>query len=705
MSLNRPQVVIIDTFSDGDSSHVPNSTLHWKADATLYLEKIAALWMHHRGEAVTGVRYILNRLPEGYTLWAKRRSNSEKIIDKWLFGHPSHKFFDSPNRFFPHFLHLMEHGTNAGCPCTVCGAKGSKIPPMGGNQLSDIPILGAKSRGRPPTKEPPPPLDAEGTPDIYRSLINKLQRDGQIDVAIEEHMSLDWRVENEHLQEMLEKLPGQPSWLPRLGELVLFVRHLDKHDIIQRHPSGVFRIFQQDKNQWDGLPLWEAGVITQTAQEDLQIEELIRQSDKDYQVNYAGFRVEPTSDPNSKDKPFSRQYKYVPLHHIRPLAFCIEALYGTPQEEIHETVENAKTLASSLTLLGKHRFRGTWPSSDIFCKGLYLGSELIVVGDTVRLLPTLDTAKVTDILKVTAIKLNFSELHQASRDDQSDGHPYNSRVIVAGKAYTMDVKKASPGAQPVRPSFGLIPPGTHNFGKWYPMHPGDQSMQVTFNSILGRCYDSEALQLWFSSSEPNTDDIIKQSMELSSGLQGTLEARSHARKHNKRLSREGRKWLWADTRAEALDVESLNGIETSKYDEDRNPRRWVRYIKELDGIAGPEDKAALERDAEKRKRPIGGLASQSSFVQSALAPISGTTSDEVDEGAEEEDDVIERASKRSRSSVVERGKRSINAPQLRGEVVELDDEETDSVIGVQEGEDDEGSDELDDVMILDKFRS
>ncbi|KAF2234140.1 hypothetical protein EV356DRAFT_434688, partial [Viridothelium virens] len=595
MSLNQTQVVTIDTFSDGDSTHVPNSTLHWKADATLYLEKIAALWMHHRGEAVTGVRYILNRLPDGYTLWAKRRSTSEKIIDKWLFGHPSHKYFDSPNRFFPHFLHLMDHGTNAGCPCTVCGAKGSKIPPVGGNRLPSIPIIGAKPRGRPPTKEPPPPLDAEGTPDIYRSLINKLQRDRQIDVSIEEHMSLDWRVESEHLQEMLEKLPTQPSWIPRLGELVLFVRHLDKHDMIQRDPSGVFKIFKQDQKQWEGFPLWEAGVITQVAQEELQMQELIRQSNKDYQVNYAGFRVEPISDPNSKDKPFSRQYKYVPLHHIRPFAFWTEILHGTPQEKIHETVQNAKTLASSLTLLSKHRFRGTWPSSDIFCKGLYLGSELVVVGDTIRLLPILDTAKVTDILKITAIKLKFSDLHQASHDDQSDGHPYNSRVIVTGKAYTIDVKKASPGAQPVRPSFGLIPAGIHGFGKWYPMHAGDQSMQITFNSILGRCYDSKALQLWFSSLEPTANEIVKQSMELSSGLQGTLEARSHARKRDKRLSREGRKWLWTDTRAEALDVESLNGIETSKHDENRNPRRWVRYIKELDGIAGPEDKAALKR--------------------------------------------------------------------------------------------------------------
>ena len=695
MPFIKTKVISINTFSDGDATHEPKAPGYSKVEPPdVYLEKIATLWMNHRGESVTGVRYVLNRLPDGYTLWAKRRGN--QAVDKYLFGHPLHRYFDSPNKFFPHFLHLMENGTNDGCSCVVCASKGGKIPALGAHGLPKVPLIVSKPRGRPRINEGPPPLDSEGTPDIYRMLINKLEQNGTINVPIEEPMSLDWRVENKHLVEMLDRTANQPSWIPRLGELVLFVRDIDN-------------------------PTWEAGVVTQVAQEELQIEDLVKPLEKIYQVNYSGFRIEPISDPNSKIKRLSRQYKYVPLHHIKPFAFHDEVLQGPGQTKIHETIQNAKTLSSSLTLIGKYRFKGTWPSSEIFCKGIYLGAELVVVGDTVRLLPKLSTASVTDILKITAIKLRLSNLDKASRDDQSNGHPYNCNVVIVGKAYTTDIKKAGPNSQPVRSSFGLIPAEIHDYSKWYPLHPAAQSMEIPFMHILSRCYASKAMSLWFSSSESDASNVAIQSTGLSSGLQGVLQARNYGRHHDKRLLSEGRNWLWTDTRAEALDVDSINGIETAKYDESREAKRWVKYVKELDGVADPEDKAALIRAAEKSRKSFGGSAGQSSFVKSALAPISGSTSDEDDNDDDDDDDDDERASKRSRSAVPERREGSDNNDRLREdtnqvmedfiegkgfpvnkgkEVVTIADDSNDE----QEGEEESDVDE-DDVEMLDKFQS
>ena len=714
MPFVKTQIVPINNFSDGDPSHGPKNTAYWMEDPTLYLEKIATLWMKHRGESVAGVRYVLDRLPDGYTLWAKRRTNHEKVIDKWLYGHPNNNWFDSANRFFPHFLQLMDHGTNIGCPCTVCASKGGKIPPLGANRIPNVPVKAPKSRGQPRINELPPSLDAEGTPDIYRTLINRLLRDDQIDVPIEERMSLDWRVETGHLREMLDQVPTQPSWIPRLGELVLFVRHIAESSTIQCNRTGELKIFNKDTEDWGDFPLWEAGVITQVAQEGLQIEELVQQSEKDYQVNYAGFRVEPLSDPNSKSKPFSRQYKYVHLHHLRPFTFWAEVLHGAPQEKIHETIRNTKMITSSLTLLGKHRFKGVWPVSDIYCKGLFLGSELVVVGDTVRLVPSLTTARVTDILKVTAIKLRFSNLHHASGDDQSEGHPYNSKIILVGKAYTTDFNRAVPGTQPIRSSFELIPEGIHDYGKWYPLHASGQSFEVPSKRVLSRCYSSRAMHLWFSSSESDATDVVFQSTGLSSGLQGTLEAREFAAKHDKRLSKEGKTWLWAETRAEALDVHTINGIETAKHDESRDPKRWVRYIKELDGVAGPEDKAALIQAAEKSRRSFGGLAGQSSFIKSAMVPTPAEASD-VDDQADEPDEAVERASKRSRSVVVESREQSEDIDQVMDDFIggkgSLNNEARDT-LGTEKGvgrleqlDVDDDSDEQNDVVMLDKFQS
>ncbi|KAK3080287.1 hypothetical protein LTS18_002638 [Coniosporium uncinatum] len=123
MSSAPTLTVSINPGSDGDSSHRPqNAAYRAKIPPNLYLEKIGTQWMQWRDEAKPGVRYYLDRLPDGYMLFEKPRPSNEKVVDKHLFGHPNHKHFDSPNRFFPHFLHLMNsNGSNIGCPCTVCG--------------------------------------------------------------------------------------------------------------------------------------------------------------------------------------------------------------------------------------------------------------------------------------------------------------------------------------------------------------------------------------------------------------------------------------------------------------------------------------------------------------------------------------------------------------------------------------------------------
>jgi len=123
MSSSPLFTVPINPVSDGDPSHLPQHAAYRAVvPPNLYLEKIGTQWMQARNEAKPGARYYLDRLPDGYTLFEKPRLNNLRHADKHLFGHPRHKHFDSPNRFFPHFLHLMNNnGSNLGCPCTVCG--------------------------------------------------------------------------------------------------------------------------------------------------------------------------------------------------------------------------------------------------------------------------------------------------------------------------------------------------------------------------------------------------------------------------------------------------------------------------------------------------------------------------------------------------------------------------------------------------------
>jgi hypothetical protein len=129
MAPNRV-VVRLRPGSDGDATHVPKQGHYTQINPpTLYLEKIADQWMAAKGEGRPGVKYILECLPVGYTLWQRPRGSNSQHTDKYLYGHPRVKHFDSPNRFYPHFEYLMANsGSNIGCPCTVCSGSSGVLP-------------------------------------------------------------------------------------------------------------------------------------------------------------------------------------------------------------------------------------------------------------------------------------------------------------------------------------------------------------------------------------------------------------------------------------------------------------------------------------------------------------------------------------------------------------------------------------------------
>ena len=131
MTTSRVQILNIEPHSDGEASHRPKPEWQLLDPPHIYLEKLALLWLHERGETPrSDTRYYLSSLPTGYALFERARPSNAKLKDKHLYGHPSHKFFDSPNRFFPHFLHLMQYHTSDGCPCTICNTKGSQPLPV-----------------------------------------------------------------------------------------------------------------------------------------------------------------------------------------------------------------------------------------------------------------------------------------------------------------------------------------------------------------------------------------------------------------------------------------------------------------------------------------------------------------------------------------------------------------------------------------------
>jgi hypothetical protein len=627
MSRDRIVVRLRPGCSDGDPLHVPKLGHYTQVTPpTLFLEKTAQQWMEKTGKAQPGLKYILDALPGGYTMWQRPRPSDPKHIDKYLYGHPSNKPFDSPNRFYPHFHHLMENnGSSIGCPCTVCAGSAGVVPgsstssqlgsstplssrPATPRVRKSTPIMPRPSQVN--TLEPVPPrhslapalqasptneqfkgrpklvgpgmdltrVDLEGTPDVYRNLIDKLKRHTTIDEIIEEPLSPDWLAEKKVLPGMLHTMQRQAQWIPRAGDIVLYIRDLPNGVEVLRHEvTGEYRMYNEESEELLGRPQWDAGIIGEVPTEPADVSDLHR-SVSETNVIYSGVRVEPLPDPNKADKSLSKRYKYVSLRQTRPFVLWKEVLQEIPQEQWHSTVINALTLTSTLSLVGKYRFRGTWPDAVTYCHGIYLGSEMLAVGDTVRLLPNADKGQTqcVDVLVIKSIRLRWSNLDVASGNDYDEGRPYNSEVLVYGSAYTSDpmaVNKEYLSEDNAEP-----PKAANAYGEWYPLHPANKELVVPYTRILGRLHEQDAMSFWLNSDPNNRPN-------LDSGREGLYDARAFARKNDQRItSQPGATWFWGDDRADALNLRTINGLELSKYDQKRDIRTMRKNIKVLNGL-------------------------------------------------------------------------------------------------------------------------
>ncbi|KAF1985569.1 hypothetical protein K402DRAFT_394550 [Aulographum hederae CBS 113979] len=609
MSAGGVTVPVIPGASDGDPTHRPKPEWRLVKNPVLYLEKVGTMWMQQRGEALAGIHYFLDSLPAGYALFERPRPANPKHIDKHLYGHPSHKFFDSPNRFYPHFEYLMRNGNAVGCPCVLCrpGSK-TKGPGLPNGVSSSPKAVAVRPKGRPKVLPYLGPVDEEGTSDVYRKLINKLKKEGTLNEPIVENMSMDWRAEKELIPKSLDMLKIE-SWIPRVGELVLMVRDIGSDEEIVFN-DGEYKI-SNAQHQVSGFPHWEAGVVGQIPEnvQSLKLDDhLTGAAMKAKHINYSGFRVEVYPDPNSLNKAYSKQYKYVPHNHIRPFVFLDELLRGMPQNKQHPSIRHARTAMSAISLGKKFHFKGTWPTAEISCKSMFMGSELFLLGDCVRLLPTNEQPGVTDVLKITDITLKMTNLDQASDDDHDEGHPYQSAIHVAGIMYTEDPKRSYHNIACPKKD---LPKPLQSYDEFFLKRKSGAKTLIPFQRLFSRCYPATAMTHWFPSS-----DTIDAIADLSKGLAGTLSARKFSATNYHKMS-DGHKWFWADTRVQALDLHTINGVETAEYDESREPERWRKELKVLDGTAGEAERAALvreEREKEVGRKSLRGFAAAGSAL-------------------------------------------------------------------------------------------
>ena len=678
---------IFDCQSDGDSSKWPKADKFVRNDG-YFLDALANnFWAKDRGQSDLGgppsiARWRLDRLPDGYAGFEKARTGKDsKHVDRYVYGHPC-GIFRSMKEFYPHFKHLMDFLGPVGCPCCMCTGTNKRASRGGAssNTRSTSPAFSSSyfalsqstqskpqptsvirpfdasrlPQGRLSSHSPPPlprkQVDEDGSPDVFRVLLDELKTGGgMVDRKIAESMSPDWRVSNDLLKELLDDWSHLCRFVPRVGELVLFARDLQPEEgLAWDSTSNTWRKTMQDLDCQLNLPQWEAGVVTQMPLQRVEESDLTAAPATKSNVVNSGFRIEPLSQPASDDKSHSRQHRYVPLHGIRPLTHWQSCLRDVPVDDYHPTVKYALTVTNTFCVLGRDRFKGmrdglSGTEATVFCRGAYIGSELIIPGDVVRLLPNPDEQKpdeVTDILAVTAIKLRLVNIDEAGNDDWDQGRPYTVCLHISGRAFTLDRKRSFDGVGklPIPPGSKVLPSGLEGYGQWYHMTDPRQSkarLEVPYTRVFSRVPETIAYESWFQSPDSAVQPFRKPSKtaELKQDATGLWQARQYSYHNDPRIDKAaGKSWYWADTRAEALDLHEVNNRFVGPKDQTRTSdqmKAWRKALAALDGSkAGLADYHAerLKREKESAKEKAGLAAGSYGMVGAAVTLPDVTTS-------------------------------------------------------------------------------
>lgn len=457
--------------------------------------------------------------------------------------------------------------------------------------------------------------------------------------------SMDWIAERESLLTILARYKLQPSFIPRIGELVLWVPTLEG-DIILDHDRGQYRVFDFKTKTFKDFPDWRAGTVADVPEGTIDFWDLNTIPKQSGHVSQtSGFRVETFPDPNDDaNKSYSKRYKYIRMRQIRPLSHWQHLLRGISKDKIHPSIYYALTVACSVSLVEKFSMTGDQQRAraTIYNQGLFLGPELLVIGDTIRFISPFASTHCNNILIICDIRLRLSGITSAETEGHSNLLAPQSAIRLIGKAFTLDPSYAAV-REPVDPG-DLIDysscKGVEEYGSWYRMHSPEQSLEISYDRVIGRMHEFTAARYWQGISQSSTDTSLP---SLSYDLSSVRGARDYSRKADARILND-KGWFWGDSRAEVLCLETLNGVEIGNYNEMLRPekreatyRKWRGVLKITRGDAKDKDRADAGMPRKAQGRLKGSRLVDGKIVMPSKMVDAALESSETDESDSEND--------------------------------------------------------------------
>ncbi|KAA6406353.1 MAG: hypothetical protein FRX48_09861 [Lasallia pustulata] len=392
---------------------------------------------------------------------------------------------------------------------------------------------------------------------------------------------------------MLDNIPKQFSFIPRVGEVVLWCREF-KGEIAINAQTSESRVRDNTSGRDLGHPKWLAGIITQVPAEEVSLEDLLRETTKPDAESVSHFRVECFPASNGSAEESSKQYSYVPMHQIRPMCFWKEALVGIPNREWHPSIRPALNVTATMSAVEPYGATGAWPNCNIHCKGIFVGFEALFLGDAVRF-TTIDTT-VWGVMVLRDLQVQFKELTLAEDGEVDPTSARTCYIVLLGEVYTLDPQRSYKGMEVnLNEVPGSLPSGMRGYNKWYHMcEPG--TMVKNYDWVVGRCFEAEAMRSWFT---PSTAD-------LNTGVSSVQTARIYSAQNDERIdNRRGHKWYWGSYRTDSLDIEEseiFDGFEVREYNPDGDPEMLGSIVRVINGVDDKAGKGTSEESGPDARR-------------------------------------------------------------------------------------------------------
>ena len=206
---------------------------------------------------------------------------------------------------------------------------------------------------------------------------------------------------------------------------------------------------------------------------------------------------------------------------------------------------------------------------------------------------------------VDSIRLNLEGIREEHVEPTSPFLSSKSSITLVGRAYSLNSRnywdgERLPGvgrnqaayAQPQQMRLEEVktlfrPVGSAEYGDWFAMEGPGLKSEVSYEQVLGRLYEADAVRLWTSQlqNKPREGATSREhiaSMDFDVGA--IVSARRYATATDSRMPRpqdDQIQWYWADTRAEALAIETFNGYDVGRYHDLRDKSTLIQWREQL----------------------------------------------------------------------------------------------------------------------------